>query len=220
MKPIILIHPIDTTTRFLEPITILLKELLGENLILLEPSLNGELTNDILSEGIEAFDKAETVIFMGHGTRTALHGGTDDENETHELFNFKNASMIFENKNLICLSCWSFYFIYGLEGLKSSIGFGNLPTTWKDITDARSLSKNAYKNYTKESINIYQNELVKAFGSGLKYSLNPEISLKNVFNYIKLFINKAISNLVKQDLDHQLAARQLYILKLDMKLKE
>ncbi|WP_432671109.1 hypothetical protein [Flavobacterium sp. SM2513] len=222
MSQIILIHPDDATTKFLTPITDILREVLGDKLILLEPSQDSAPSNEELSKIIDEYENVETVIFMGHGSRSSLHGGTSNENEQHELFNFKNASRFLTNKNFICLSCWSVHFVYGLEGIKSSISFGNLPTTWKDITEARSISKNAYQNYTEKSIEIYQYELVNAFALGLKNGLGSSVSLKNIYNFIKLLINKAISKLVKEksNLDQLLAARQLYILKLQMNLIE
>lgn len=220
MSKILLIYPKDSTTGFLTPIKDILVDIHGENLIILEPLLGGKLSNREVPDMYAKFEDVNTVFFMGHGSRTMLHGGINNEEEEEELFNFKTASRFLHDKNFICLSCWSVHFIYGLKGLRSSIGFGNLPTTWKDITDARSLSKNAYLNYTEKSIDIYRDELVRAFASGLKHCSKFSFSTKDIFLYIRLLINKAISKLVKGDSDEQLAARQLYILKLDMKVIE
>ncbi len=151
-KRILIIHPHDKTTQFLESIN---------------NNLQPEFSNDIQYFRIETNDNSHKqclerikehpsngiIIFLGHGRSDALYGSKGDEYSPsleweeiaafpdlyyfNESFISKSNADVFYEKKVFCLACNSNNKIaeYAIDkGAISFLGFGDIPTSSEEFS--------------------------------------------------------------------------------------
>lgn len=214
---ITLIYPSDPSTKFLKEIEDSLSRCKNIDVNVIKTQAapytpnNSETVNTI-------FHTSDIIIFIGHGSKSCIYGATHDANNPTQLLSIRNGKETLKGKQFICFSCFSSTFIKEVNTIESSIGFGNLPTTWKDVEEARLNSSNAFKEQNIESIEIFKNELIKAFSLGLKYAISTDANLKSIYLYIKLFLNKAISSCSNKNINYLNAGKLLFKVREEMVL--
>ncbi|WP_157816229.1 hypothetical protein [Spirosoma pollinicola] len=129
------------------------------NFILLDES-----TDYIAIHGIiENINDGEVILFLGHGSSNCLYGSPHPSNEKSEFLS-KDKLSILNNKNFFCLSCNSYEFIKRnkkFTTIINAVGFGDLPTDWVEIVNAREFDNNAYPGITADIVAEFSSILVE-----------------------------------------------------------
>lgn len=187
---IICVYPIeeDKSTDFLLPIYEMFKSLDTDQFVGYRPQKGDEvdmILDDLLLEEEQLF------IFLGHGS------STDIRNNHEAIINDDNFSLL-KNKKVFLLSCRSEEFISRNNSvpLKEYIGFGNMITSWDEILAERNFDLNAYINVTEEHIDDFNKILANSILNSLSKAILKEESSYYLYSKIKIYLNKAIVELL------------------------
>jgi len=204
---IIIIHPYDRTTTFLNKIVKSTIASFGDSIIQLVVEPNAQSHVECL-EKLASFKNNELVLFFGHGRSDKLFGAKSDsfgklfENEAiaeEEGYNYHNDNFIneanvsaFHNKKVICLSCNSNsdiakYAIAG--GANSFVGFGDIPTSEGEFQDHGVIVGD-------KTVAIMKAEINQIMKHSLAISIGSNYDLDGFKNVLALVTNKRISNLL------------------------
>lgn len=195
-KKVVIIHPKDTTTDFLEEISTYIEALNIEVNILRLITKEEHLS---FFETVHSFDENELIIFLGHGTSTGLSGCNTNDYEQPEFITEKQLK-VFENKNLILLSCRSNQYLKSYFkdcNLKSAIGFPNLITDFDEVPYHDDPDR--LDGITKDDVEAFKIILVEIVKFSLEDFVNNELSVFQIFNRMKLRINRRIINLYQKN---------------------
>jgi hypothetical protein len=124
------------------------------------------------TEIYDAVKKADTVLFLGHGTSDSLFASGSDETE---LFGKANV-MLLANKQLFLLACNSAEFIKKYK-LTNAIGFGKMPTSLDDARHWKNLHKTTIEDFSRDNIDIYNKALVDALCNSISLETISDYSL-------------------------------------------
>lgn len=236
-KRLLLVHPYDKSTSFLERIKNHLQAEFADSCHYFNVKPNKNSHNQCLNT-IRDFSNDGLLLFMGHGKSSCLYGAKGDlygtlENEdvkaeapekyfySDDFINDKNID-VFNQKKIISLSCNS----NGRLGRKSVengakvfLGFGNLPTSIEELEEQGeesrpgvSLSK--IEQALKSEINYIMKKSI-AIGIHKNYSFTQLVDL------IYFITNQKISYYLvnqKRVSERKLIANYLYSFKKDIKL--
>ncbi|MGX7668874.1 hypothetical protein [Flavobacterium pedocola] len=196
-KKIVIIHPKDETTDFLEEITSYLLENTVVEIVILRLATK----DDHLSffETVQTFKENELILFLGHGTSTGLSGCSTNECE-QQVFIAEKQLKVFENKNLILLSCRSNQYLKSYFKdckLKSAIGFPNLITDFEEVIHHDDPSR--LEDITEDDVEAFKIALVEIVKFSLVDFVNSDLTVFQIFNRIKLRLNRKIVNLYQRN---------------------
>lgn len=204
-KQILLIHPYDRTTFFLDKARNFLCSTFPNDIHFYSVKPNEE-SHKICLKIIENHSEEGLIIFFGHGRSDRLYGARadtvrsqvhfldDDEEEPYYNGNFITESNcnIFSNKRVFCLACRSNEKIAlsaSANGANAFLGFGNIPTSsaefWAEGDDVGS-----------KTIKIMKTEINIIISNSLAYSIKNRCSFNELISIINLFTNKRILNLL------------------------
>jgi len=233
-KRILIVHPYDKTTSFLDRIKNHLQTIFENDVHYFSVKPNDESHNQCL-ERISTHLSSGLIIFLGHGRSDKLYGSKADEYsafvsadavaEFPEKYyyndNFINEANveIFSGKKVFCLACNSNDKIanYALDKeVKSFLGFGDIPTSPEELIDdgIENVSKNIVKSMKTELIYIIKRSLVNGIAKNFTFE-----QLQNLIDFI---INQRISDILinqKEFKDRYTLTDYLYFLKKDIKIK-
>jgi hypothetical protein len=205
-KSVLIIHPKDKTTSFLDRIKGFLVRGEFQDLIThFNVQLNMKSHSDCLKSLLNTPDEG-LIIFLGHGTENKLYGakGYGGNQHSNVLLSAENSESCFDNENFIdssnisvfknkkifCLSCNSNDNI-GKEaerkGVSAFLGFGALPTSIEELQ----------KDYPGIVFGISKSTIILEFKTELNYIIKKSItySIDNNFNFEQLVdIIKFITN--------------------------
>ena len=155
MSKIVCIYSLerDHTTDFLQSLC----DHINATLFAVQIGYDVDSEDDTIEEIYNAVEKADTVLFLGHGTSDSLFASGSDETE---LFGKANV-MLLANKRLFLLACNSAEFIKKYK-LTNAIGFGKMPTSLDDARHWKNLHKTTIEDFSRDDIDIYNNALVNA----------------------------------------------------------
>lgn len=187
------IYPQDSSTEFLSSIISNFDNSCGQKLwrqFLVEDTPQSyqraiEWVTDECSE-------TDPIVFLGHGTSEKLYGVYEtNEDALIEV----NKMGVFNGKQLLALACNSTILLknsYSRTGIKSSIGFGELPT------DKKEVERTKYKKIgvTEDDLDTFKQVIVDCVSDSLIGMVNQKQNLNFLFNHLKLLLNKEISNQV------------------------
>ena len=188
-----IIHPKDESTDFLDSITEYIEKYTSVEINLLR--LQTKKDHFIFFELIQSINDDELILFFGHGTSKGLSGSVTKDFEQREFITEKQLK-IFENKNIVILSCRSNQYLnsYFKEcNLKSAIGFPNLITDYEEIEYHDDPKR--VENLKQEDIDIFRKMIVDIIKFSLEDYINHNLSIQQLYNRIKLRINKKVINL-------------------------
>jgi hypothetical protein len=196
-KKIHIIHPKDDSTDFLEGIY---KDVCPL------PEIETTILRIISQDEYFAFFKMiptlpnnELVLFLGHGTSTALSGPRTRDFEIETLIG-QSELKIFDHKNVVLLSCRSNQFLKSFfkeRNLRSAIGFPNLITDFAEVEHHDNPER--LQNITQEDIELFKTNLVEIIKYSLEDYVNNELNIFQFYNRIKLRINKRVIKLYKEN---------------------
>lgn len=234
MSKILIIHPEDNTTKFLNRVK--------NNLVLNHGSLihhfnvkPKESSKIKCLETIIQYPKDSLIIFLGHGKSNCLYGSKgkyyenresvsiEAINENPHLYyydeSFINESSIdvFKNKNVFCLACNSNGRIGNLaiiSGANTFLGFGDIPTSTSEF-------KAKYDNVSNDLARYMKSEINYIIKKSLNISITNNLSFEELNNYIKFITNQRISDILvnqKKNIDRYILVDNLYLFKSEIKI--
>lgn len=188
-KQLSIIHPVDETTDFLCEIY---DHLSSESFNLLRIA-----TRQDHSLFFENPPKEDVVLFLGHGTSTALNGAMTSAYE-HKIFISETQLTVFEGKDVILFSCRSDQYIrkfFNSSKLRTAIGFPNMITDKDEIEHYEDPER--AEGLTKDDIEIFRKILVTIMAGSLKDFIEKDLSVIEFLNRIIIRTNVAIIKLFK-----------------------
>lgn len=228
-KPILIIHPKDKTTEFLDKIKDHLISSFSNQVHHFNIYPNDKSHNDCL-ERISIHPNKGIIIFLGHGrsdklfgskgslyeskdfvSQEAIHENPDDYYYNDDFINSDNID-VFSSKKVFCLSCNSNNKVaeYAIDkGAFCFLGFGDIPTSKREFEE-RS------KNVSNEIVAKMKTELNYIIKTSLTYSINKNYSFEQLQNIIQFITNQRLSDiLINQKLfkERYLFVDYLYYLK-------
>jgi len=232
-KKILIVHPYDKTTLFLETIKGGLNASFEGNLHLFNIETNDKSHKDCL-EIISNHPENGVIIFLGHGRSDALYGSKGDEYSPslgleeistfpdlyyfNESFISKKNANVFNGKKIFCLACNSNDKIaqYAMEsGAKTFLGFGNIPSSSEEFV-ADGISK-----VTNEIVNSMKSELNYIIKRSIEYSISKSYNFEQLLNVIHFITNQKITEylIAKKDFNERyILTDYLYQLKKDIRI--
>lgn len=230
-KKILIVHPYDKTTLFLETIKGGLNASFESNLHFFNIETNDKSHKDCL-DTISNHPEDGLIIFLGHGRSDALYGSKGDEYSPsigleeittfpdlyyfNESFISKKNADVFNGKKIFCLTCNSNDKIaqYAMEnGAKTFLGFGNIPSSSEEFV-ADGISK-----VTNEIVNSMKSELNYIIKRSIEYSISKSYNFEQLLNIIHFITNQKIAEylITKKDFnDRYILTDYLYQLKKDI----
>jgi hypothetical protein len=208
-RPILIVHPNDETTKFLDKIKNYLIEMLGEQVHHFNIYPN-EKSHQACLERISIHPENGLIIFLGHGRTDALHGGkgelynnaefvsreAKDENPDAYYYNdnFINESnsVVFRNKKVFCLSCNSNDKIAKFSvdhGAKSFLGFGDIPTSMSEFEDKE-------EKVTNDLVVKMKTELNYIIKTSLSMSIQRGLTFEGLLNHIQFITNQRMTDIL------------------------
>lgn len=223
-KSILIIHPYDKTTFFLNDLKNHLVQIFRDDIIVFDIGTNDESHIECIKV-INSHPENGLIIFLGHGRSDAIAGSKGDwftpDAEWEELakhpdlfyyketFIGKNNSNILKGKKVFCLSCRSREKIseYLAENeVTTFLGFGDIPTSFGEFNE----------HVTPAAVNAMQRELNYIIKTSLTLCLSKGLTFEELLNYIHFITNQRISDILineKHFEERHLLVDNLYLLK-------
>lgn len=192
-KIIHIIHPKDDSTNFLVAIYSYLLENTDAKINILRIANKEDHSN--FYDIIPKIPNNELILFFGHGTSFGLSGARTKEYEEIEFITLKQLK-VFADKNIILLTCRSNQYLkthFDECIIKSAIGFPNLITDFEEVEYHDDPKR--VENIKQEDINIFRNMIVGIIKYSLEDYINNNLTIQQLYNRIKLRINKRVINL-------------------------
>ncbi|MES2328156.1 MAG: hypothetical protein V4539_01050 [Bacteroidota bacterium] len=196
---VLILFPMDATTDFLEEVTSYLSANVNSSQFsLVRIEANDEAHEKALKKAAEAGN--ELVLFLGHGSFSALYGSEKDGYNNEDFITLRKFQ-VFRKKRVILVSCESRKLLKKAKaaGYSEAVGFGDLPTDPRDIGSARELDVNAYKGLSDELVEKFKNALVEIIKYSLTDFINNALSLSQFCDLIILRTNKRIARYYTSD---------------------
>ncbi len=205
----IVIYPFDNSTKFLNPVII--DDVIKSNI----KNIHTHFSDETFVESFEIIADSEstsTILYLGHGSSDELQmnanlGLTSDY-----------ASLIFTNKKLLLVSCYSADFLVALSNkFEVGIGFGNIIDSKVDLGPADYVRYNfedfkCIYEFRSQFVTLLKNSLVEAYTGNYTFF--------QLYTAFKLRINKNISQCsLSKDKTARLVGLLMFDLKKNMVLK-
>lgn len=208
-KPILIVHPHDKTTLFLDRIKNHLIELFKDELHHFNIYPNDE-SHDICLDRIRKHPQNGIIIFLGHGRSDRLYGSKGDlyesssfitqeaKDQAPDLYyyndNFINERNIdvFSGKKVFCLACNSNEKIASLameNGANAFIAFGDIPTSKGEF-------KNQDRPISNDIVAKMKTELNYIIKTGLSLSIKSNETFKYLSNTIRFITNQRLTDIL------------------------
>ncbi|WP_370176179.1 hypothetical protein [Leeuwenhoekiella palythoae] len=236
-KKILIVHPYDKSTSFLDRIKSHLQGEFSDDLHYFSVKPNEISHNQCLSS-IRDFSVNGLLLFMGHGKSNCLYGAKGDyygtlENELikseepdkyfyeDNFINEQNLG-VFNEKKVIALSCNSNAQLgrKSVEiGAKVFLGFGDLPTSIEELREQGEESKLGISlGKIEQALKTEINDIIK---KSIAIGINKNYTFSELVDLINFVTNQKISHYLvnqKKISERKLIANYLYIFKKDIKI--
>lgn len=236
-KKILIVHPYDKSTTFLDRIKSHLQTKFIEDCQYFNIKPQFASHKQCLSE-INNFSEDGLILFMGHGKSNSLYGAKGDYYGTleNELVKEENPEKyfyednfiteenvnIFKGKKVICLSCNSNGQIgrKAIEfGAKVFLGFGDLPTSVGELEDKGEESKTGISLSTVEQ--AIKTEINYVIKKSIEIGIVNNYSFVELVNLIHFISNQRISDYLvnqKKISERKIIANYIYDFKKEIKI--
>jgi len=226
-KKILIIHPLDKTTQFLNRIkNHLFKNF--KNKIHVFNIQRTETSHEQCLQKIRDHSAKGLIIFLGHGRSDKLFGSKGDNYNAivdeeiqlehpqdyyykQDFITPENAD-VFKDKKVFCLACNSNEKIAKCaieKGARSFVGFGDIPTSYDEFMD-----KN--QNVHNSIVPKIKAELVYIIKKGLDLAIQNNCTLKELESYIDFITSQHIAYILadgEKFADRYKLADNLYFIK-------
>lgn len=213
-KPILIIHPKDKTTYFLNRIKHHLIEKFGNSIHHFDIYPNEE-SHQLCLKRITNHPKNGFVIFLGHGRTDKLYGSKGDrfknsdfvsqeaKCENPEAYYYNNDFInegnaeIFAGKKVFCLACNSNNKIAGFavtKGAKAFLGFGDIPTSSEEFIDD-GIDNRVGQNI--ETLSAFmKKELNYIIKTSLALGIAQNSTLEKLLGFIQFISNQRLADIL------------------------
>lgn len=192
MTKLLIIHPKDTTTEFLNSIWYFLLEQFGDKICLFNIAFTDEEHLNVLKE-VSNYD-GDNILFLGHGASTGLKGAENDI-YSRNVFIGKDELTIFKNKNILSFSCKSIDFFRYVKNF-SYIGFDDIPSDMNEVRGAREFESNIYENVDEDVIEDFKKKMVRIISNSVYDWISNDYNIENVYHRIRIRINREVINVL------------------------
>jgi len=237
LKPILIIHPKDKTTKFLDKI----KNYIVNNFSEVVHHFNIQFSDISHTQCMERIDNHKEngfIIFLGHGKSNSLYGSIAPNYEAEfvspdakienpdkyygkEIFIDSSNISVFNGKNVFCLSCNSNGKIAReaiKNGAKCFLGFGDIPSSNGELKqNGESDIELSLSEITKE----FKTEINYIIKKSLEIAINENSSFEQIKELIRFITNQRITNILinRKDLDsRKVLVDYLYSFKTEIKI--
>lgn len=193
MNKLLVIHPKDASTEFLNTIWRFLSVKIGDKLSLHNIGYTDEKHASVIEE-VSKYD-GKNILFLGHGTSISLKG-SKNEHYKKDIFIGKNDLAIFSDKNVLSFSCKSIDFFRYTKHF-NYVGFDDIPSDMAEVQGARELENTIYQNVDEEIIEDFKIKLVRIISNSVYEWISSNYNMENVYHRIMIRINKEITNVLK-----------------------
>lgn len=237
VKKLLIVHPYDKSTQFLERIKNYLQSEFENNThyFSVKPT---DSSHNLCLETISSFSENGLVFFMGHGKSNCLYGAKgalyasiENEEVKHEdpekyyynenFINTENIN-VFKNKKVIALSCNSNEQVGReavIKGAKVFLGFGDLPTSIGELKDKGEKGKTGISLATiEQALKTDINDIIK---KSISIGIHKNYTFSQLQDLIYFITNQKISSLLvdqKNINERKLIANYLYSFKKEIKI--
>nr|WP_314556864.1 hypothetical protein [uncultured Capnocytophaga sp.] len=187
INKILIVHALDESTKFLS----VFKEAFEEHYFAITSNKQEEI--DKVHSKIKTLNEDDIFIFLGHGASYGLFAPSSTD---IRIFDKKSANEMFENKNIVLLSCKSSDFIKELSTYKRIIGFSDIPSSMNEIIAERDIVGNQ-RNVNEEDIERYNKCYTNSIIKALKLLFHKKITFSQLAKYIEFFLNKEIISILE-----------------------
>lgn len=232
-RPILIIHPNDNTTFFLEKIKKNIVKIFKEDVHHFNVHPN-DISHEMCLERIQKHSENGIIIFLGHGRTDKLYGAVGKKYgvfASYELmienpsdYYFKEAFIdntniaVFSNKKVFCLACNSNELgkLAIEKGAKSFLGFGDIPSSYEEF-----LKDHKAYNISLKLVYKMRYELNHIIKTGLEYAIINSYSFEQLHNLLQFIINQRIATILIEEKNlkyRYILTDVLYTLKKEMVL--
>lgn len=234
-RPILIVHPNDKSTSFLNRIKNHLIQRFGNEIhhFNIYPREDSHLQ---CLERIKIHSESGLIIFLGHGRTTRLYGSKGDQYDNIDLVSpdavaespekyYNNDNFIhednvdvFNGKKIFCLACNSNNKIakYAIErGATTFFGFGDIPSS------APEFAEDGLKDISKDFVKLIKTEINYIIKKSLEVSLEKGYSFNQLRDILNFITNQRIAYYLRVDKsskERYTLTDYLYQLKSEMKV--
>lgn len=177
-REILILHPIDNSTKFLEPF----KDSFGVNYY----GFNSDTIYDVKAK-LGDLEPKSLIVFIGHGSSSGLY--EPDERHIYEKYFLDEmwANHYFEDHDVILLCCRSNEFMRKINKASCLIGFGNIISSKREL-DVHNENTEIKKNLSEEEIGLFNSYFVNSIIKTIKLLEDGKIAFKDVRKYISFLL--------------------------------
>jgi len=189
MKKLVIIHPRDESTSFLD--SIWNKGILdyADDCQIMDVGYSLE-EHTAVFEILRNLPEGSNVVYLGHGNSFSLKGACGIGFNMEVFFSKQNVQL-FENINLLCLSCKSADFLRPFKYL-SYVAFGDLPTHMVEISGLREQEYNAYKGVDEKVISEFRDVIVSIMSNSIYEWMTIGLDSRGLYHRIKIRLMREI----------------------------
>lgn len=198
---IYIIFPEEESTLFLYDICSNIEKSLGKESFSLIKVTADEQSYQAAVEEVKSLPENSFILFIGHGHSDKLYGVLSYSDIA--LFD-TNTMHIFAGKNLFAVACNSSILLrkaYNRFSLKSSIGFGDLPTDTAEL----EIKKFKKLGVNEKHLEQFKVIMVEVISEALIGFCKKDLNVDYLFSYLKLLLNKKISEIALEGKNRILA---------------
>lgn len=189
MSNLFIFHSLDETTKFLD----VFKDNFPDNYFIIEPD------SQSIEKNIELMiqtKKKSTLVFLGHGHSSGLYSPESSNFEKKIIIDVKLGNEIFNNKNIILLSCNSNQFIRKISEFNNILGFGNIISSMTEVSIEAEHVTGVYRNINNLDIDFFNKSYSESIIYALKKMTNNKCSFEEIPKIIEFYINKKINKIL------------------------
>jgi len=196
MNKLLVIHPQDDTTEFLNPIWDFISRKFTD--IIVHNVSFDDAEHNVAKKAISDYS-GQNILFLGHGSTTHFKGAKNDS-YSNETFICKADFSLFKDKTILNFSCKSADF-FRYEKSFNYIGFDDIPSDMIEVTGAREFEHNIYPDVDEDVINYFKAVLVQIVTNSVYDWLEGDFDAQKLYNRMKIRINREIINCLKKNKD-------------------
>lgn len=187
MSKLLIIHPQDSSTEFLNPIWGFISKKFTD-IIVCNISFD-DTEHDNAKKTIYTYT-GQNILFLGHGSTTHFKGAKN-HTYSNDTFFSKEDLFLLKSKTILNLSCKSADFLR-YEKDFSYIGFDDIPSDMIEVSGAREFEHNIYPDVDENVINYFKISLVQIIANSVYDWIEGDFDIQKLYNRIKIRINREI----------------------------
>lgn len=190
---IILIHPPDPSTEFLDKIVSNLQKKLSNHTYFL--NLESEKHFEFIQKALGSiYNEGDIILFLGHGRSNALYGFSADKKEKIILLKLEEVQEIIAKRKVVLFSCNSNQLLQKIgEDAIAYVGFGEMPTDWYEIMGERDIGDHRYlSKLTNTSLQKFREILVEMMIGAITFAVYNNNFARDIYLRLRMHLNIAL----------------------------